>query len=128
MSQPIQYNAHLSTSQLFVGTIFHEEITEKDEDGWPMLIDEYWEQEPEQISYDKLKEGIESLGIKCIDIHFGDYDPYEGTLTIKSIRCEYDGPLLNALLNDECYIRTGISCNFCNETPIVAIYFDKEYY
>lgn len=118
-----EYCAYLSPPQLFVGTTFHEEFWGEEE-----FIDEHWEQEPQQISREKLINGIESLGIKCIDIQFGDYIPSEGVLEVKSILCECpkDKELLNTLLTDEVYITTGISC-YSDDTvsPMVAFYFKR---
>ena len=123
-----KYYATITPPQLFIGTVFHEEREEKDEDGWPVTVEEYWEHGSIDASYAKLKEGIESLnaGIKCLDIQFGDYDLREGILPIRAIICEYDGgdaSLLQTLLTDEAYISTGISCYSWDTSPMVAFYF-----
>ncbi len=121
------YEARLSPNQLFVGTIFHEERVENDEDGYPITVEELWEQEPIEVSYAKLKNGIESLGLECVDIQFDDYDSRNGVLNIKNIICKYNEnnpQLLDSLLNDEAYISTGIACwDFAVNTFCTAIYF-----
>jgi hypothetical protein len=122
-----QYHANLSPPQLFVGTTFHNETEEEDAEGYTVTVEEYWEQETLESSYNRLKQGIESLGIKCLDIQFDEYIPTEGILPIKSITCEYEGDadLLNTLLKDEAYITTGISCYSWDNLPMVAVYFHK---
>jgi hypothetical protein len=118
MSTPIMYSGHISPPQIFVGTTFHEEDLETDED-------EFWEQESVEISIKKIREGIESLGVKCLSIELGEYIPSEGVVEIVSIICEYDGSdrtLLDKLLTDEVYIRSGIKC-YSTSTPAYAVAF-----
>ena len=66
-----------------------------------------WIPEPIEVSYEKLKKAIECLGIKCLKIEFGKYDPNNGTLDISNIECEYDDSnqeMLHDLKTDEVYI------------------------
>ncbi len=119
------YNAALSPPQLFVGTEFHEEIQALDEYGcvdYDNCEEEHWIQEPIEISKTKLIQGIESLGIKVINIEFGDYDMQNGLLWINSIECEYDG-LVEP--HREYYIETGITCFTPSSTNVcpAAFYF-----
>ena len=102
--------ANLSPPQLFVGTI----IVQQDDD----YEDEVWLRESTEQSYAKLKHGIESLGIKVLNITFGEYDPVYGVLHIESIDCEYDGHIEE---HKELYI-TGITCFTDGKAP-AAFYF-----
>lgn len=120
------YEAYLSPPQLFVGSkIKHRTPKEAYELG---AEETYWEQEPIEVSIQKLKSGIETLGIQCLDIKLGTYDETEGVLEITSMTCEYDGSnavLLKSLLEDEAYITTGITSSEPIGIPpyYLAIYF-----
>lgn len=130
---PTEYRACLSPPQLFVGTTFHkstydEEKCEEEQEEY----EDYWEQENIDISYQKVKEGVESLGIKCMHIEFGEYNKHEGTLSIDHIVCEYDPHTCNipleTLLGDEAYITTGIyGYDFCRDykQQSIGFYFMK---
>lgn len=107
--------AKLSPPQLFVGTKTVFQQNEECEE----YEDEVWLRESTKQSYAKLKHGIESLGIKVLNITFGEYDPVFGVLHIQSIDCEYDGQIEE---HKELYIHTGITCFTEGEAP-AAFYF-----
>jgi len=74
----------MTTSQLFVGSTFFEERCDEEEG----FIEEFYEQEPQDLIYCNIKKVFEKIGVKCIDIQFGDHERLNGTRCITSILCE----------------------------------------
>jgi len=131
------YNAMTSPPQLFVGRERVKNINE-DYGYYDDLDEETWLQEPIEVSYEKLKKAIECLSIKCLKIEFGEYDPYNGTLNISNIECEYDDSnpeMLQDLKTDEVYMMKNQKfvpkgfdpeiSGFTLENKCIALYFKK---
>ena len=111
------YTARITPPHLFVG-LSKQIINDEFDD-----VEEIWNQESIETSYEKLKNGIESLGIECVHIEFGEFDPTTGTLLVNEILCRCLNPK-KELFDDEVYIETGISCyepSYNNKC--VAFYF-----
>ena len=113
------YIANLTPPQLFIGKEYDDEAME-------------WIQENIEIMTEKLKEGVESLGLTFVNVKFGEYDAEGGIIDIKEIICIYNPTtckeLLYDLINDEVYITTGIVCyDFCRhmKEPQTGFYFVK---
>lgn len=105
---PMQYNVQLSPPMLFVGKKFMV-ISKKDQHLYNRHYgifggnEGYWLSESRQLSYNKLKIGIESLGLNLIDCEFGNFDESEGILYIKHIivECNFKPNIYN---NNEYHI------------------------
>jgi len=136
-----RYNATIS-GDIFVGT---DRILDPDYEGYDLEPEELeahtlWKQQPICDTYENLKQTIESIvGIKCVSIAFGKYNPDYGTLFVENIVCEYDGAdteLLRDLVDDEVYIVRGgkyvrdgaepaISVRVDNIPSMIALHFKK---